>query len=71
MKKNYLKIIGFIVLVAISIFSGISFKFPEEWGLKFVFNTSLMARTFLFISAGITFLRIPMMYEQFRGAKNE
>ena len=60
MNKNFkiaLKITLLLMVLAISVLSGVRFKFPETW--KFSTNILIMSRTFLNLAIGITFLRIP------------
>lgn len=70
MKKN-VKVIGLVALVLVSIYSGVAFKFPQEWGWNFVVNVGAMSKTFLALSTGITLLRLPKIVGIYRGAKDE
>lgn len=67
MKNKKIRIVGIIILIAISIFSGLTFPFPKEWNLPLYISVSKMSVTFLCLSSGITLLKVPKFIEQIRG----
>lgn len=66
MNKNFkiaLKITLLLMVLAISVLSGVSFKFPEMW--KFSTNISTMSVTLLNFSLSITLLRLLRYLEKY------
>lgn len=67
--KNALKVVMIILILGISIFSGLQFNFPKEWNLNFVINSSTMIRTLLNFAMIVTLFRIPNMFEKYLNSK--
>lgn len=70
MNKNFkiaLKITLLFMVLAISVLSGVSFKFPESW--NFSTNVLVMSKTFLNCVASVSLLRVPRLIEKYVSAK--
>lgn len=63
--KAFLKLLLLLLVLSISIFSGLRFRIPESWGIDFSINVYLMIETFVYIVVGFMSVKIAKILQEY------